>query len=81
MILTSSRQMVAQIVSETELCSISCGMHPKRIGYDSLRGITIRGTEKSITLGYVKRQRDDLCQEITRFTEYVKTYIDAKMDN
>lgn len=80
-ILTSSRQMVAQIVSETELCSISCGMHPKRIGYDSLRGITIRGTEKSITLGYVKRQRDDLCQEITRFTEYVKTYIDAKMDN
>lgn len=73
-LLTSSRQMVARMVLKTTLCNISCSMYPELIGYEVLRGIPIRGTQKSISVGYVQRERDGISSEARQFAEYVREY-------
>ena len=69
---TSSRSMLARIVAETQLCSISCGFCPEPAGDGTIRGIPIRGAKHSVIFGYVRRERGALSREADAFAEYVK---------
>lgn len=72
---TNSRNLMIQMLHETELCSIGCGLRPEFAGCEEIRGIPIRGNEESITFGYAKRKRDELSLEAERFVNYVKEYL------
>lgn len=76
---TSSRHLRMQMVADTTLCSVSCGICPELVG-GVLRGIPIRGAEDSIRFGCVWRKRDDLSPETKRFMEYVKDSIKKEND-
>ncbi|MFG6330469.1 MAG: LysR family transcriptional regulator [Lachnospiraceae bacterium] len=77
---TSSRYLLLQTIADTALCSISCGLCPALIGDETVRGIPIRGTENSVTFGFVHRKRDGLSPEAEQFTEYVKKYFDGEKE-
>ena len=69
---TSSRQMLVRIITDTKLCSISCGFCPELSGDGTIRRIPIRGTEGSIIFGCVQRERGVLSPDAESFMEYVK---------
>ena len=69
---TSSRSMLARMVADTQLCSISCGFCPELVGGGTIRSIPIRGTEGSIIFGCIRRGRGVLSQEAESFMEYTK---------
>lgn len=71
---TGNRHLLLKMVEDTSLCSISCGLCPDLMGCKTIRGIVIRGTEGSVTFGYVQRRRDKLSSEAEQFTEYVKKH-------
>ena len=64
---TSSRSMLARMVADTQLCSISCGFCPELVGGGTIRSIPIRGTEGSIIFGCIRRGRGVLSQEAESF--------------
>lgn len=73
---TNSRHLIMQMLYETELCSIGCGMWLDTIGYEEIRGIPIKGNEESITFGYIKRKRNELSLEAEKFVKYVKEHLE-----
>lgn len=75
---TNSRTMLLQMLRETELCSIGCGIHPEIIGHEEIRGIPIRGNEECITFGYAKRKRNALSPEAEKFVNRVKEHLEEK---
>lgn len=77
---TSSRHLLTQMIADTKLCSISCGLCPALVGREMLRGIPIQGTKGSIWFGAVRRKRDDISPEAEQFTEYVKSHFDSDRD-
>lgn len=78
---TSSRHLLIQMIEDTKLCSISCGLCPALIGCETLRGIPIQGTKGSICFGFVQRKRDGISPEGEQFTEYVKRHFDDDRDD
>ena len=64
--------MLARMVADTQLCSISCGFCPELVGGGTIRSIPIRGTEGSIIFGCIRRGRGVLSQEAESFMEYTK---------
>lgn len=74
MLTTGNRHLLLKMLEDTSLCSISCGLCPDLMGCKTIRGIVIRGTEGSVTFGYVQRRRDELSSEAEQFTEYVKKH-------
>ncbi len=71
----SNRDLMMQMLMETKLCTISCGIYPEYTAYKELHGIPIRGTENSITFGYVQRKRDGMSAKARQFTEYVRQHL------
>lgn len=77
---TGSRHLLIQMIEDTKLCSISCGLCLEVLGCKSVRGIPIRGTKDSITFGCVQRRRDKLSSEAEQFKEYVKKHYELDGD-
>lgn len=71
-LVTNSRQMLVQLLEETELGNISCGLEAEKGGKEIIHGIPIKGMENSIFYGYVKRRRDSLSPEAERFIAFVR---------
>lgn len=74
-LVTNSRHLMFQLIQESELGSISCGLSPEISGHEEVRGIPIKGSEASISFGYMKRRRDELSPEAERFVRFVKEQI------
>lgn len=68
---TNSRHLLTQMLLETELGNISCGIVPEENAKEGIHAIPIKGTENSILFGYVKRRRDGLSSEADRFVSYL----------
>lgn len=71
----SNRNLMIQMIMETKLCTISCGIYPEFTDIKTLHGIPIRGTKDSITFGYVQRKRDGISAKARKFTEYIKQHL------
>lgn len=71
-LVTSSRHMLLETIQKTDICSISCGFLPRTPGYEDIRGIPVRGTQKRISFGYARRKRDELLPEAARLVEFIK---------
>jgi len=74
-LVTNSRYLMIHMLLETELCSIGCSMCPGLARDEEIHGIPIRGSEKSITFGYVNRKRDELSPEAVRFLDHIQKYL------
>lgn len=74
-LVTNSRHLMVHILLETELCSIGCSIRPGAVRDGEIHGIPIRGSEKSISFGYVKRKRDELSAEAISFLDYIQRYL------
>lgn len=74
-LLTNSRYLMLKMVLESELCNISSSMFPEIADCGEIHGIPIRGTEGSITFGYVKRKRDALSPEAERFVKFIGEHL------
>jgi len=70
-LLTNSRQLIAQILLETELCNISCALFPETSVQNEIRGIPMKGMRDSMVFGYIKRKRDELSPEAKQFVKYI----------
>ena len=70
-LMTNSRDVLLELVSKTDLCSISaCGDSLQETGR-RIRQIPIKGEKDRIILGYVKRKRDELTAEAEKFLAYI----------
>lgn len=71
-LVTNSRHLMLQIIQESGLCSISCGLLKQLTDYEEIHGIPIRGSEESISFGYVKRTRDELSAAAKRLLTLIQ---------
>ena len=63
---------------ETDLCHIGCGFSPDLSAHDTIRAIPIKGTEESISFGYISRKRDGLSEDGKRFVKHIKKCLAEK---
>ena len=72
-LMTNSREMLLQLVSKTDLCSIASSENARREEQlYGIRKIPIKGDDGGILLGYVKRKRDELTEEAAKFVAYIR---------
>ena len=75
---TNSRRLLVKLLRETDLCHIGCGFSPDLSAHDTIRAIPIKGTEESISFGYISRKRDGLSEDGKRFVKHIKKCLAEK---
>lgn len=75
---TNSRRLMVNLLLETELCHIGCDFFPDLSAHDTIRAIPIKGTEESISFGYINRKRDGLSEDGKRFVKHIKKCLAEK---
>ena len=70
-LMTNSRDVLLELVSKTDLCSISVCGDSRQETDRRIRQIPIKGEKDRIVLGYVKRKRDELTAEAEKFLAYI----------
>lgn len=71
-LMTNSRDVLLELVSKTDLCSISAGGNSQAETDRRIHKIPIKGEKNRIMFGYVKRKRDELTAESMEFLAYIR---------
>lgn len=71
--LTNSDHFFVQLLKNTDYCAIDGNSFKESYNDNVIRAIPIRGSEDSISFGYIKRVRDSLSALMQEFIEYLDT--------